>query len=152
MIQWLRLCSPSVGGPDSISGPRTRSCMSQLRVHMPQLKILQLQWKWKILWVAIQETWAQSLGWEVDLPWSRKWQPTPVNLPRKFHRQRSLESYSPWGHRVRRDWTYTHTLLWTSQTDHKSSTEWFKLFLNSLPILVQCLRIWEYENIQYPTR
>ena len=24
------------------------------------------------------------------IPWSRKWQPTLVYLPRKFHRQRSL--------------------------------------------------------------
>ena len=28
-------------------------------------------------------------------PWRRKWQPGPVFLPRKFHRQRSLEGYSP---------------------------------------------------------
>ena len=27
----------------------------------------------------------------------RKWQPTPVRLPRKFHRWRSLVGYSPWG-------------------------------------------------------
>ena len=26
-----------------------------------------------------------------------QWQPTPVFLPGKFHRQRSLEGYSPWG-------------------------------------------------------
>ena len=26
-------------------------------------------------------------------------QPTPVFLPGKFHGQRSLEGYSPWGHR-----------------------------------------------------
>ena len=32
-------------------------------------------------------------------PWRRKWQPTPVFLPGKFHRQRSLTSYSPWGHK-----------------------------------------------------
>ena len=31
--------------------------------------------------------------------WSRKWQLTPVFLPGKFHGQRSLEGYSPWGHR-----------------------------------------------------
>ena len=31
------------------------------------------------------ETWVQSLGWEV--PWRRKWQPTPVLLPRKSHGQ-----------------------------------------------------------------
>ena len=27
----------------------------------------------------------------------RKWQPTPVFLPGKFHEQRSLVGYSPWG-------------------------------------------------------
>ena len=29
--------------------------------------------------------------------WRRKWQPTPVPLPRKFHGWRSLVGYSPWG-------------------------------------------------------
>ena len=33
------------------------------------------------------------------IPWSWKWQPSPVFLPGKFHRQRNLESYSPWGFR-----------------------------------------------------
>ena len=33
----------------------------------------------------------------VKIPWRRKWQSTPVFLPGKFHRQRSLEGYSPWG-------------------------------------------------------
>ena len=31
--------------------------------------------------------------------WSRKWQPTPVFLPGKFHGQKSLAGYSPWGHK-----------------------------------------------------
>ena len=31
------------------------------------------------------------------IPWSRKWQPTPIFLLRKFHRHRSLTGYSPWG-------------------------------------------------------
>ena len=31
------------------------------------------------------------------IPWRRKWQPTPVFLPGKSHRQRSLVGYSPWG-------------------------------------------------------
>ena len=43
-----------------------------------------------------QEMWVQSLGWEN--PWRRKWQPTPVFLPGKFHGQRSLAGYSPQGH------------------------------------------------------
>ena len=29
--------------------------------------------------------------------WRRKWHPTPVSLPGKFHGQRSLVGYSPWG-------------------------------------------------------
>ena len=32
-------------------------------------------------------------------PWSRKWQPTLVYLPGKFHGQRSLMGYSPWGYK-----------------------------------------------------
>ena len=30
-------------------------------------------------------------------PWRRKWQPTPVFLPGKSHRQGSLAGYCPWG-------------------------------------------------------
>ena len=40
------------------------------------------------------ETWVRSLGQEDPL--GRKWQPTPVFLPRKFDGQRSLVGYSPW--------------------------------------------------------
>ena len=47
---------------------------------------------------------SSSLGQKI--PWSRKWQPTPVFLPGKSHGQRCLLGYSPWGHRVRRDWAY----------------------------------------------
>ena len=37
--------------------------------------------------------------------------PTPVFFPGEFHGQRSLASYSPWGHRVGHDWvTNTHTI------------------------------------------
>ena len=32
-------------------------------------------------------------------PWRRKWQPTPVLLPGKFHGQRNLVGYSPWDHK-----------------------------------------------------
>ena len=44
---------------------------------------------------AMRETWVQSLGQEI--PWRRKWQPTPVFLPGESHGQRSLVGYSPWG-------------------------------------------------------
>ena len=33
------------------------------------------------------------------IPWRKAWQPTSVFLPREFHGQRSLEGYSPWGHK-----------------------------------------------------
>ena len=33
----------------------------------------------------------------LHFPWSRKWQPTPVVLPRELHGQRSLAGYSPRG-------------------------------------------------------
>ena len=37
--------------------------------------------------------------WVGKIPWSRKWQPTPVSLPGESHGQRSLAGYSPWGHK-----------------------------------------------------
>ena len=35
--------------------------------------------------------------WVREILWGRKWQPTPVFLPGKFHGQRSLVGFSPWG-------------------------------------------------------
>ena len=32
-----------------------------------------------------------------EIPWNKKWQPTPVFLPGKFHGERNLVGYSPWG-------------------------------------------------------
>ena len=37
--------------------------------------------------------------WVRTIPWRRAWQPAPVFLPGKSHGQRSLEGYSPWGHK-----------------------------------------------------
>ena len=61
--------------------------------------------------------------------WTRKWQPTPVFLPEKFHWQRSLADYSPWGsQRVRYNWAIEHTrtfistlLLFGSSTDTQTT-------------------------------
>ena len=44
-----------------------------------------------------------DLSWVGKIPWSRKWQPTPVFLPGKFHGQRSLAGYSLLGRRVEHD-------------------------------------------------
>ena len=42
--------------------------------------------------------------------WRRKWQPTPVFLPEKFHGQRSQAGYSPWAHKEldRTKWFRVH--------------------------------------------
>ena len=34
--------------------------------------------------------------WVRKIPWRRKWQPTPVFMPRELHGQRNLVGYSPW--------------------------------------------------------
>ena len=46
---------------------------------------------------AMQETRVQSLSQE--MPWRKKWQPTPVFLPRKSYGEMSLAGYSPQGHK-----------------------------------------------------
>ena len=38
-------------------------------------------------------------GWGRSPGEGRKWQPTPVFLPGKYHGQRSLAGQSPWGHK-----------------------------------------------------
>ena len=53
-------------------------------------------------WLRGQESacWCRRLQfdtWFGNIPWRRKWQPTPVFLSGKFHGQRSLEGHSPWG-------------------------------------------------------
>ena len=40
---------------------------------------------------AMQETWVRSLSWARRM----EWLPTPVFLPGKFHKQRTLVGYSP---------------------------------------------------------
>ena len=37
--------------------------------------------------------------WVGNIPWRRKWKPTPVFLPGESHGQRSLGGYSPRGHK-----------------------------------------------------
>ena len=47
--------------------------------------------------------------WVRQIPWSRKWQPTPVFLPGKSHGWRSLVGYNPWGHRELDMTEHAHT-------------------------------------------
>ena len=46
-----------------------------------------------------QWTRSRFVPWVGKIPWSRKWQLTPEYLPGKFHGQRNLTGYSPWGHK-----------------------------------------------------
>ena len=77
------------------------------------------------------ETWVQSLGWEV--PWRRKWQPTPVHLPRKSHGWRSLVSTG--SQRVGHDWAtslhFTSLHAPTSNAE-EAEVEWFSEYLEDL--------------------
>ena len=47
--------------------------------------------------------------WVKKILWRREWLPTPVFLPGKFHGQRSLVGYSPWGHKELNMTENTHT-------------------------------------------
>ena len=47
--------------------------------------------------------------WVGKILWRRAWKPSPVFLPGKFHGQRSLVGYGPWGHTVGHDWATEHT-------------------------------------------
>jgi len=46
--------------------------------------------------------------WVGMISGSKKWQPTPIFLPGKFHGQRSLAGYSPWGHKELDQTGHTH--------------------------------------------
>ena len=52
--------------------------------------------------------------WVGEIPWSEIWNPTPVFLPGKFHRQRSQAGYSPRG-RKRNDLDTKQHLLFQSK-------------------------------------
>ena len=68
-------------------------------------------------WLSGKESACQYRGhrlnrWVRKIPWSRKWQPTPVFLPGKSQGQRSLVGYHPWGHkRVGHDFSNKTTNL-----------------------------------------
>ena len=67
--------------------------------------------------LAMWETQVRFLGQED--PQRREWQPIPAFLHRKFHGQRSLAGYCPWGHeelhiteRLYFHFSYTLMLKW----------------------------------------
>ena len=70
--------------------------------------------------------------WVRKIPWSRKWQPTPIFLPGKSHGQRSLAGYSPWSRRGS-ELTHTDSLSASSLTctfsDPFRSSRWSSSFV-----------------------
>ena len=59
--------------------------------------------------------------WVGKTPWRRRWQPTPVFSPGKFHGQRSLAGYSPQGHK---EWDTTEMLSTHSPLTICDSFRW----------------------------
>ena len=47
-------------------------------------------------------------SWVENIPWSRKWQPSPVLLPVIIYEHRSMAGYSPW---VAKSWIYEHSCM-----------------------------------------
>ena len=56
--------------------------------------------------------------WVRQIPWRRKWQPTPAFLPGESQGQRSLAASRPWGHRVRHNLATDHTVSTGSNWPH----------------------------------
>ena len=79
--------------------------------------------------------------WVERIPWRRNWQPTPVLLPGKFHGQRNLVGYSPWGHKESDttehmdmpEHTQTHTLNMFKRGFM------FVCFFKSPPLVIFCI-------------
>ena len=58
------------------------------------------------------------------ISWRRKWQPTLVFLLGKFHGQRSLVDYSPWGHKecpLSEIWTFSIQIKFHGMTIAQSN-------------------------------
>ena len=104
----------------------------------------------------MQETQETPIPGSGRAPWRRQWQPTPAFLPEKFHGQRSLAGYSPWGsQRLRHDWAHTHKQFNLSQVwsllfvfflflPHYTACEIFVLQLGIEPM---CPQNWEYRGL-----
>ena len=74
--------------------------------------------------------------WIGKILWSTEWQPTPVFLPGESHGQRSLEGYSPEGHKKLdmtevTEHTYTLQNLWdiSKKKKNEDNTKRWKINL-----------------------
>ena len=90
----------------------------------------------------------RSDPWVWRIPWSRKWQPTPVFLPGKFHRQRSLGRLQSMGsQRVGHNWAHTHTHTHTKQRPWRKSLDrkglWLFRYCVSTSVRNWLCHLWE---------
>ena len=72
------------------------------KVAADEIWIYWLPITYKLL-ITISQNYLVTMCTLFQIPWRRKWQPTPVLLPEKSHGQRSLVDYSPWEQRVGHD-------------------------------------------------
>ena len=102
--QWIHTTIPV----SYLAEPERPSRWEKLPINFGILPTRLPRWRSGKQFTCQQKRWEDSiLGWGRS-PWRRKWQPTPIFLPGKFHGQRSLVGYSPWGRRVRHDWAGVH--------------------------------------------
>ena len=64
------------------------------------------------------------------IPCRRKWQPTPIFVPRKFHGQRSWVGYSPWGQKELDTTECVHAHMFLSKV--------FKVWLGYWLLIIKC--------------
>ena len=94
------------------------------------------------------------------IPWSRKWQATPVFLPGKFYAERSLVDNSPWGCKELNITEYTCTqtpwpsffwvvkLLYSSSLRVKGACVFFHLVGSET--VGSCLRLIRHVDLIFP--
>ena len=67
----------------------------------------------------------------------RKWQPTPVLLPGKFHGWRNLIGYNPWGHKESDTTEWLHFLMVYLYNIVSSHVEMFSLILQNISFVLK---------------
>ena len=101
-----------LGSALGLLGPRDPVYWFQGSVYSQGQLRAPTQWKsgWELMehllprWLCGKESACRCRRHEFDpwvrkIPWRKEWLPTSVFLPGEFHGQRSLASYSPWGHK-----------------------------------------------------
>ena len=78
------------------------------------LLILSVKETWEIMVTQIHTTAWLIKRWPFWNSWSRKWQPTPIFLLKKSHRQRSLVGYGPRGCKESDTTERLHLHFWSS--------------------------------------